>query len=208
MISSLTGRVQHVGLDSAVIDVNGFGMQVNAPARVLASLRVGETATVLTTLIVREDSMTLYGFAEPAERAVFDLLLSVSGVGPRIALAALGIHTASDIERAVATGDDKAFTKVPGIGPKGARRIVLELAGKLILSGEENSADQLPLNTGIAWKPQVIDALMGLGWSEKDATASVDAFIQHDSKAETLTVAQALKSVLATLGSQHSLGRH
>ncbi len=208
MISSLTGRVQHVGLDSAVIDVNGFGMQVNAPARVLASLRVGETATVLTTLIVREDSMTLYGFAEPAERAVFDLLLSVSGVGPRIALAALGIHTASDIERAVATGDDKAFTKVPGIGPKGARRIVLELAGKLILSGEENSADQLPLNTGIAWKPQVIDALMGLGWSEKDATASVDAFIQHDPKAETLTVAQALKSVLATLGSQHSLGRH
>lgn len=208
MISSLTGRVQHVGLDSAVIDVNGFGMLVNAPARFLASLHVGETATVLTTMIVREDSMTLYGFAEPAERAVFDLLLSVSGVGPRIALAALGIHTASDIERAVATGDDKAFTKVPGIGPKGARRIVLELAGKLILSGEENSADQLPLNTGIAWKPQVVDALMGLGWSEKDATASVDAFIQHDAKAETLSVAQALKSVLATLGSQHSLGRH
>lgn len=208
MISSLTGRVTHVGLNSAVIDVHGFGMMVHAPARVLASLRTGEQATVLTTMIVREDSMTLYGFSEPAEREVFDLLLSVSGVGPRIALAALGIHTASDIERAVATGDDKAFTKVPGIGPKGARRIVLELAGKLILSGEDQSADQLPLNAGVSWKPQVTDALMGLGWSEKDATASVDTFIQHEPKAETMTVAQALKAVLATLGSQHSLGRH
>lgn len=200
MISSLTGRVTHVGLDSLVIDVNGFGMLVYAPARVLAHLRVGEEATVLTTMIVREDSMTLYGFSEPAEREVFDLLLSVSGVGPRIALAALGIHTAHDIERAVATGDDKAFTKVPGIGPKGARRIVLELAGKLILADDAGTSDQLPLNAGVAWKPQVLDALMGLGWAEKDAASHIDAFIEHDPQAETLGVAVALKAVLASLG--------
>lgn len=204
MISSLTGRVDFVGLDHAVINVNGFGMLVYAPARVLSHLHMGEQATVLTTLIVREDSMTLYGFNEPAEREVFDLMLSVSGVGPRIALAALGIHTAKEIERAVATGDDKAFTKVPGIGPKGARRIVLELAGKLILADQDDASDQLPLNQGIAWKPQVIDALIGLGWSEKDATAHVDAFIEHEPKAETMNVATALKSVLASLGSAQS----
>ena len=109
-------------------------MLVRATARTLSNLRTGSTATLLTSMIVREDSMTLYGFAEPAEREVFEMMLSVSGIGPRIALAVLSVHTATEVERAVATGDDKAFTKVPGIGPKSARRIVLELAGKLILS--------------------------------------------------------------------------
>ena len=132
MIASLTGHVTHVGLESAILDVNGFGMLVRATARTLSNLRTGSTATLLTSMIVREDSMTLYGFAEPAEREVFEMMLSVSGIGPRIALAVLSVHTATEVERAVATGDDKAFTKVPGIGPKSARRIVLELAGKLI----------------------------------------------------------------------------
>ena len=142
MIASLTGHVTHVGLESAILDVNGFGMLVRATARTLSNLRTGSTATLLTSMIVREDSMTLYGFAEPAEREVFEMMLSVSGIGPRIALAVLSVHTATEVERAVATGDDKAFTKVPGIGPKSARRIVLELAGKLILSegqAEENA---------------------------------------------------------------------
>lgn len=147
MIASLTGRVAQVGLDHTVIDVNGFGMLVHATARTLSKLRTGEEATVLTTMIVREESMTLYGFSEPAEREVFDMMLSVSGIGPRIALAVLSVHTAAEVERAVATGDDKAFTKVPGIGPKGARRIVLELAGKLILS--DGQTDELPLSQGI-----------------------------------------------------------
>ena len=128
MIASLTGHVTHVGLESVILDVNGFGMLVRATARTLSNLRTGSTATLLTSMIVREDSMTLYGFAEPAEREVFEMMLSVSGIGPRIALAVLSVHTATEVERAVATGDDKAFTKVPGIGPKSARRIVLELA--------------------------------------------------------------------------------
>lgn len=204
MISSLSGRITHLGVDHTVIDVNGFGMKVFAPARVLAGLRLGEQATVLTTMIVREDSMTLYGFSEPAEREVFDLMLSVSGVGPRIALAALGIHTAQQIEQAVATGDDKAFTKVPGIGPKGARRIVLELAGKLILADQPDAEGQLPFSQGVSWKPQVIDALTGLGWNEKDATITVDSYIKSTPEAETQTVASALRGVLASLGTAHS----
>ena len=206
MIASLTGRVAQVGLDHAVINVNGFGMLVYATARTLSKLRTGEEATVLTTMIVREESMTLYGFSEPAEREVFDMMLSVSGIGPRIALAVLSVHTAAEVERAVATGDDKAFTKVPGIGPKGARRIVLELAGKLILS--DGQTDELPLSQGIVWKPQVLDALTSLGWSEKDASAAIDAYVQHNLAAETEPVGVALRGVLASLGTQNTVGRH
>ena len=171
MIASLTGRVAQVGLDHAVINVNGFGMLVYATARTLSKLRTGEEATVLTTMIVREESMTLYGFSEPAEREVFDMMLSVSG-----------------------------------IGPKGARRIVLELAGKLILS--DGQTDELPLSQGIVWKPQVLDALTSLGWSEKDASAAIDAYVQHNPAAETEPVGVALRGVLASLGTQNTVGRH
>ncbi|GGH57888.1 Holliday junction branch migration protein RuvA [Rothia aerolata] len=207
MISSLTGQVTHVGLDNLMIDVNGFGMFVNIPGRTAAALRVGEQRTILTTMIVREDSMTLYGFLDSAEREVFDLMLTVSGIGPRIALAVVSALTPAEVSQAVAVGDDKAFTKVPGIGPKGARRVVLELAGKLVLADSDTS-DQLPLSHEVAWKPQVLDALMGLGWTEKDSLAAVDSFIKENPAAENLSVAQALKSVLATLGSQHSNTRH
>ncbi|WP_346846147.1 Holliday junction branch migration protein RuvA [uncultured Rothia sp.] len=206
MISSLTGKITHVGLDNLIIDVNGFGMYVNIPGRTATAVRVGEQATLLTTMIVREDSMTLYGFSEPAEREVFDLMLSVSGIGPRIALAVVGALTPTEVSQAVATGNDKAFTKVPGIGPKGARRVVLELAGKLILTDQES--DQLPLSHDVAWKPQVLDALMGLGWTEKDALSAVDSYVEANPHSETMGVAQALKSVLATLGSQHANARH
>lgn len=205
MISSLTGTVSHLGLDTAVIDVNGFGMLVHLNARTAAKLRLGEQATVLTTMIVREDSMTLYGFSEPAEREVFDLMLSVSGVGPRIALTVLGIHTPAEVERAVATGDDKAFTKVPGIGPKGARRIVLELAGKLILA--DGASDELPITQGVSWRPQVLDALTSLGWSEKDASAAIDSLLEANPATETMGVAEALRAVLASLGNQNKVGR-
>ena len=206
MIASLTGHVTHVGLESAILDVNGFGMLVRATARTLSNLRTGSTATLLTSMIVREDSMTLYGFAEPAEREVFEMMLSVSGIGPRIALAVLSVHTATEVERAVATGDDKAFTKVPGIGPKSARRIVLELAGKLILS--EGQAEENAPAQGIAWKPQVMDALTSLGWSEKDADAAIDAYVQHNPDAEKEAVSAALRGVLASLGAQNTVGRH
>ncbi|WP_323961683.1 Holliday junction branch migration protein RuvA [Arthrobacter sp. JZ12] len=196
MISSLTGTVSHVGLHSAVIDVNGFGMQVQATPQTLSGLHVGAQATVSTALIVREDSMTLFGFAGPEEREVFETLLGVSGVGPRLALAVLAVHTPEAIRIAASSGDDKAFSKVPGIGPKGARRIVLELADKLVPL-ESGS----PATPGNAWQGQVLAAMMGLGWSEKDAGAAIDAAIKESPEtAASGDVGSILKLTLRRLG--------
>lgn len=195
MISSLRGTVTHVGLNSAVVDVNGFGMQVLATPQTLAGLRVGEQASVSTALIVREDSMTLFGFEDAEQREVFETLLAVSGVGPRLALAVLAVHTPEAIRVAAAAGDDKAFSKVPGIGPKGARRIVLELAGKLV------PLDRAPETSKQTWQGQVLTAMMGLGWSEKDAAAAIDAAVADAPEiAATGDVGQILKMTLRRLG--------
>ncbi|GLB67439.1 Holliday junction branch migration protein RuvA [Arthrobacter mangrovi] len=168
MISSLRGIVSHVGLNSAVVDVNGFGMLVQATPQTLATLHVGREASLATLMIVREDSMTLYAFEDAVQREVFETLISVSGVGPRLGLAALAVHPPEALRQAVADGDSKAISKVPGIGPKLAGRIVLELAGKLVpVEGPAAPA-------GPAWQDQVLQALTGLGWSEKDAAAALD----------------------------------
>ncbi|WP_159619190.1 Holliday junction branch migration protein RuvA [Arthrobacter zhaoguopingii] len=195
MISSLRGTVASVGLQSAVLDVHGFGMQVQATPQTLATLRVGGEAQVFTTMVVREDSMTLFGFEDAEQREVFDTLLAISGVGPRLALAVLAVHTPEAIRIAASSGDDKAFSKVPGIGPKGARRIVLELAGKLV----PLEAPGVPKNT---WQGQVLTAMIGLGWSEKDAGAAIDAATAEAPEvAATGDVAQILKLTLRRLGS-------
>ena len=122
MISSLTGTVQAVALNTAVIDVNGFGMLVNATPGTLSGLHQGREATVFTSMVVREDSMTLFGFATAEERDVFDVLISVSGIGPRTGLAILAVHSPEEVRIAANTKDTAAFTKVSGIGPKGASR--------------------------------------------------------------------------------------
>lgn len=196
MISSLTGTVSHVGLHSAVLDVNGFGMQVQATPQTLSALRLGNQAKVFTSLIVREDSMTLFGFADPEEREVFETLLGVSGVGPRLALAVLAVYAPAAIRTAASSGDDKAFSKVPGIGPKGARRIVLELADKLIPL--ETDA---PATAAAAWQSQVLAAMMGLGWSEKDAGSAIDAAVKESPEvAAAGDVGSILKLTLRRLG--------
>ncbi|MHA7274505.1 MULTISPECIES: Holliday junction branch migration protein RuvA [unclassified Arthrobacter] len=195
MISSLRGTVSHVGLNSAVLDVNGFGMQILATPQTLATLRTGQEAQVFTAMIVREDSMTLFGFEEADQREVFETLLGVSGVGPRLALAVLAVHAPEAIRVAASSGDDKAFSKVPGIGPKGARRIVLELADKLVPLG---TAGAPPKN---AWQGQVLTAMMGLGWSEKDATTAIDAATAEAPEvAASGNVGDILKLTLRRLG--------
>lgn len=171
MISSLRGSVAHVGLNSAIIDVNGFGMLVQATPQTLSTLQTGREANLCTAMVVREDSMTLFGFEDAAQREVFETLIGVSGVGPRLGLAVLAVHDPEAIRVAASSGDDKAFSKVPGIGPKGARRIVLELAGKLVPLAEQGA----PAGGGPAWKPQVLEAMTSLGWSEKDASAAIEA---------------------------------
>lgn len=196
MISSLTGTVSHVGLHSAVLDVNGFGMQVQATPQTLSTLRVGNQAKVFTSLIVREDSMTLFGFTDSEEREVFETLLGVSGVGPRLALAVLAVHAPEAIRTAASSGDDKAFSKVPGIGPKGARRIVLELADKLVPL--ESDA---PATAAGVWQSQVLAAMMGLGWSEKDAGSAIDAAVKESPEvAAKGDVGSILKLTLRRLG--------
>ena len=202
MISSLRGTVESVGLQSAVLMVNGFGMKVLATPQTLAGLRTGQEATVHTALIVREDSMTLYGFTDVGQREVFETLLGVSGVGPRLALAILAVHSPEAIRIAAAEGDDKAFSRVPGIGPKGARRIVLELTDKLIpLEPTAGASAPAP------WKPQVIQALTGLGWSEKDASAAVDNMAGEEPEAAAEgDVSTLLRLTLRRLG-QEKRGR-
>jgi len=200
LISFLRGTVAHVGLSSAVIDLNGAGMSVNATPQTLSRLRAGEEGKLFTSLIVREDSLTLFGFTSDDEREVFDVLLSVSGVGPRLALAVLAVHEPEAIRVAAHSGDGKAFTKVPGIGPKVAGRIVLELAGKLVPHGTPGSAAPAASAEAV-WKPQVVAAMTSLGWSEKDATASIDKSLADSPElAEAGNVAEILRATLRWLG--------
>jgi Holliday junction DNA helicase RuvA len=200
LISFLRGTVAHVGLSTAVIDLNGAGMSVFATPQTLSHLKVGTEAKLFTSMIVREDSLTLFGFADDDEREVFDVLLSVSGVGPRLALAVLAVHEPEAIRVAAHTGDSKTFTKVPGIGPKVAGRIVLELAGKLVPHGTGTAA--APQTAVKAeWKPQVVAAMTSLGWSEKDATGSIDkAMADSPELVDAGNVAQILRATLRWLG--------
>ena len=200
MISFLRGTVAHVGLSTAVIDLNGAGMSVYATPQTLSHLKVGEEAKLFTSMIVREDSLTLFGFADDDAREVFDVLLSVSGVGPRLALAVLAVHEPEAIRVAAHTGDNKAFTKVPGIGPKVAGRLVLELSGKLVPHGT-GSVNAPAAEVTAEWKPQVVAAMTSLGWSEKDATGSIDkAMADSPELVETGNVAQILRATLRWLG--------
>ncbi|MGN7200136.1 Holliday junction branch migration protein RuvA [Arthrobacter sp. SAFR-044] len=200
MISFLRGTVAHLGLSTAVIDLNGAGMSVNATPQTLSRLRVGDEGQLFTSLIVREDSLTLFGFASDDEREVFDILLSVSGVGPRLALAVLAVHDPEAIRVAAHTGDSKTFTKVPGIGPKVAGRIVLELAGKLVPQGTPAAAGAAT-PAEASWKPQVVAAMTSLGWSEKDASASIDKALADDPEVSFRgNVPEILRTTLRWLG--------
>ncbi|WP_051298504.1 Holliday junction branch migration protein RuvA [Arthrobacter castelli] len=202
MISSLQGTVAEVHLNSAIIDVNGFGMLVQATPQTLSGLHAGREARVCTSMVVREDSMTLYGFETGEQREVFETLIGVSGVGPRLALAVLAVHQPEAIRVAASDGDDKAFSKVPGIGPKGARRIVLELAGKLVPLD-----DTAQPQTGESWKPQVLDAMTSLGWSEKDATSAIEQATKDAPEvAARGDVGEILRLTLRMLGQDGSKG--
>ncbi|MWA06440.1 Holliday junction branch migration protein RuvA [Actinomadura sp. LD22] len=199
MIAFVSGRVAAAGPDGAVIDVHGVGLAVQCTPATLAGLRVGDEATVPTSLVVREDSLTLFGFADDDERTVFELLQTASGVGPRLALAMLAVHTPNALRRAVATEDLTALTKVPGIGKKGAQRIVLELKDRLGGPVGDGAAEVRAPAAAEAWRAQVQMGLINLGWSAKDADAAVDAVAADLDGAEAPPVAALLKSALKKL---------
>ena len=198
MISTLRGVPQQVNLNSAIIEVGGFGMLIQATPQTLATLQVGREVLVHTSMVVREDSMTLFGFASSEEREVFDILTAVSGVGPRTGLAILAVHTPEEVRIAASSKDTKAFTKVSGIGPKGAERIVLELSGKLTPTGAPVPAGSSKTR---AWEPQVLEALTGLGWTERDALKALDALAKNEPQIVTSgSVPEILRAVLRSLG--------
>ena len=196
MIASVRGMVLSAGLDCAVIEVGGVGLLLHTTAGTAASLRPGAEAMLTTTLIVREESLTLYGFADDDERAVFNLVQTVSGVGPRLALAMLAIHAPDGLRRAVSSGDLVALTKVPGIGKKGAERIVLELRDKIGLPTGVAASAQRPGATDRT--AQVRDALVGLGWSSRQAEDAVEAVRTEDGDGSD--VSALLRAALRELG--------
>jgi holliday junction DNA helicase RuvA len=205
MISHLRGTVSGVAPDGAVIEVGGVGLAVQCTPATLATLRPGESARVATCLVVREDSLTLYGFGSDDERNVFELLQTASGVGPRLALAMLAVHSPDALRRAVTTGDLDALTMVPGIGKKGAQRIVLELKDRLGAPGDAaaDGAGALP-GAAPSWRDQVQSGLVNLGWAARDAEQAVAA-VAADMAADgtqTQDVATVLRAAMKKLSRQ------
>ena len=202
MIASGRGTVQAVRLDGAVVEVGGVGLLVHATPTTLGALTVGSTALLATSLVVREDSLTLFGFGDADERAVFETLQTVSGVGPRLALAMLAVHSPDALRRAVATEDLTALKRVPGIGHKGAQRIVLELAGRLgaPLDVTASGGTPAPAPAGDR-RDEVVEALVGLGWNTKAAQDAVASVTGDGAPVTDADVAGVLRAALRALGS-------
>lgn len=183
MIASVRGTVTAVGPDTAVVELGGFGLAVSCSPGTLARLRVGEQARLATSLVVREDSLTLFGFADDDERALFELLQTANGVGPRLAQTILAVLVPREVRRAIATADLATLTQVPGIGRKSAERIVLELRDRIgAIDGGESTAPALGAlvaGAGVTatapWRDQLLHALAGLGFTGKEAAAALDA---------------------------------
>lgn len=197
MISQLVGTVVDLGGNWVVVSAGGVGLKAWCPPQTVMPVRRGERTSLETSLIVREDSLTLYGFETTAERDAFELLLSVSGVGPKLALAVVSVMSAAELAAAVASDQVAALTKVPGIGPKGAQRLILELKDKVAFLMAE--ADVVPIETppAEAWRDQVRDGLVGLGWSFKESEAACEA-VAADA-AEGASLATLMRAALQRL---------
>jgi holliday junction DNA helicase RuvA len=194
MIASVRGEVLDVALDHAVIEAAGVGYKVMAAPSTLATLRRGSEARLITAMIVREDSQTLYGFPDADARDLFLTLLGVSGIGPKIALATLAVYDAQALRHALADGDVAALTRVPGIGKRGAERLVLELRDKIGPVGVSAAATAV---NGHAVRGPVIEALVGLGFAAKQAEEAIDKVMANEPEA---TTSSALRAALSMLG--------
>ena len=212
MIASLRGTVLSVGLTSAVIETGGVGMSIQATPTTLSGLRAGEEALVHTEMVVREDSLTLFGFADTDERDSFRTLMSAKGVGAKLALAMLAVHTPNALRRAIASQDVAALTRVPGLGPKGAQRVILDVADKLgPVTGDDLGAARTAAQTAPGMEvvpaggpePQadVVAALVQLGWNEASARQAVTSVTADAAEAEQeLDMAAVLRASLRWLG--------
>jgi len=191
MIASIRGEVLDVALDHAVIEAAGVGYKVMAAPSTLAMLRRGGEARLITAMIVREDSQTLYGFPDADARDLFLTLLGVSGIGPKIALATLAVYDAHALRQALADGDVAALTRVPGIGKRGAERLVLELRDKM------GAVPAATMVNGHAVRGPVVEALVGLGFAARQAEEAIDKVMANEPEA---TTSSALRAALSMLG--------
>ncbi|MEU1343036.1 Holliday junction branch migration protein RuvA [Streptomyces sp. NPDC090075] len=197
MIAFVSGPVAALAPDSAVVEVGGIGIAVQCSPNTLSGLRMGQQTKLATSLVVREDSLTLYGFVDDDEKQVFELLQTASGVGPRLAQAMLAVHSPDALRRAVATGDEKALIAVPGIGKKGAQKLLLELKDRL---GEPIGAPAIGAPVSQGWRDQLHAALIGLGYATREAEEAVTAVTpQAEAAGGTPQVGQLLKAALQTL---------
>lgn len=174
MIAFVRGRVVTVSLTSAVVDVGGLGYDVQCTPGTLATLRAGAETTLATSMVVREDSWTLFGFADDDEKQVFELVQTASGVGPKVAQAMVAVLSPDDVRRAIRDEDVKALTRVPGIGQKGAQRIILELKDR-IGAPVGSAAVARGAAPVVTWRDQVHEGLVGLGWTTREAEQAIEA---------------------------------
>jgi Holliday junction DNA helicase RuvA len=200
MIASVRGTVAAVAPDGAVIEVGGVGLAVSCTPNTLATLRVGSEARLATCLVVREDSLTLYGFVDDDARHLFELLQTASGVGPRLAQAVLAVHSPDTVRVAVASADLATLTRVPGIGKKGAERLVLELRDRIGPVIGDGAAGVAGNHVGATWGDQVRQALVGLGWSAGQADQAVAAVAESLDGGPVPAVAVLLRQAIQTLG--------
>ena len=203
MIASLFGTIKSLKIDQLVIDVNGVGYLVNISSRTSGQLSLGRDAQIHTSMVVREDSLTLFGFLEVAERELFELLQTVSGIGPKVALAITQAMEISDLASSVKRRDENSISAIPGIGKKSAQRMILELEGKLDFAIKDISIKEL------SWREEVIDALVGLGFSRRQAESALNDLAASASAAElsALSSSERLKLALNRANSNKGLAK-
>jgi Holliday junction DNA helicase RuvA len=201
VIASVRGTVAALGPDAAVVEVGGVGLAVSCSPATLARLRVGETARLATSLVVREDSLTLFGFADDDERALFELLQTANGVGPKLAQTMLAVHPPRELRRAIAGSDHAALTRVPGIGRKGAERIVVELRDRIGgADGPDTGAEPMGVVPVAPWRTQLAHALAGLGFTGKEAGEAIEVVAADVGEGASPDLATLLRRSIQLLG--------
>ncbi len=196
MIAFVRGEVAAVTLSSAVLEVGGVGLELMCTPGTLATLRVGRSATLPTSMVVREDSLTIFGFLDDDEKQTFEIMQTASGVGPKVAQAIVAVMSPDDVRRAITTEDVKTLTRVPGIGQKGAQRIILELKDRIGPPVGASTPSSGPAPSA-PWRDQVHQGLVGLGWSTKEAESAVES-VAPDA-GEIPDVGALLRAALRTL---------
>lgn len=194
MIASISGDVLETRLDSLVVALGGVGMQVMCSPQTISMARVGQKITLATSLVVREDSLTLFGFETTESRELFEIIQGVSGFGPKLAFTVLASMSAEDLRSAIANEDIARLTKTPGVGNKGAQRLVLELKDRIGYAGGTHTSVALS-----GWQEQVTQALVGLGWTNKDASKAVTSLASQPN-VDSTDIAGLLRQALQLLG--------